>query len=419
VTAAPLKILLTEGSSTSARQAIFSLGPRHTLDLLDPSPFCQGRFSRFVRRRYTCPCYSREPAAYLSFLVDRLRSEPYDVLLPTHEQVFLLSRFRDELKQHTALALPSFESMDRLMSKARFSRLLDELNLPQPRTEIVHGRSDLLVRNEFPFYVKVPYSTAGEGVRLVNSASELCKAVDDFDRAGWVGDDREILVQTLATGVKRGVTGIFQEGVLVGAQCVESRATGVGGSSMAKISVLDDAAVEQMRHIGAHLAWHGAMCIEYFRDPQTGSLQLIECNPRIGETGSALLSGVNLCELLVQVSLGRPVLPAADAREGVKTHQGFLILMAMALNGCSRRQLVAELLRSWRGSGLYENSEDELTNVRKDWRSFFPAAGVALLLLARPRAAQWLVSTTVDNYSLHQSAVESIRTMQFDASTCD
>lgn len=47
----PLQVLLSEGSSTSAREAITILGlSGHRVEICDPSAWCLGRYSRFVRK---------------------------------------------------------------------------------------------------------------------------------------------------------------------------------------------------------------------------------------------------------------------------------------------------------------------------------------------------------------------------------
>ena len=108
-----LKILMTEGSSISARQALYALGHRHTIDILDPSALCQCRFSRLVRRWYRCPSFAKDPRGYLAFLGERLRVGDYDVLFPPHEEVYLLSRVREQLSQQVALAIPAFDAVTR------------------------------------------------------------------------------------------------------------------------------------------------------------------------------------------------------------------------------------------------------------------------------------------------------------------
>lgn len=404
-----LKILFTEGSSTSARQALYCLGPSHTIDILDPSRFCQCRFSRFVRRWYRCPSFSRDPQGYLDALLERLEQGDYDILFPTHEQVFLLSRVQERLQDRVHLAVPPFDALDRLMNKARFFRLLDELQIPQPVTRIVRDRAELLNCDQFPCWVKIDYSTAGQGVRQVKSREQLELVADEFVRQGWLGGRSEVLVQQPARGSKGGASAVFRRGRMVAAHTCQGRAIGVGGSSMAQLSIARPRVLEALERLGQHLEFHGAMAVEHFSGPGEDDFQLLECNPRIGETVNALCSGVNLCEALVQASLEKDPVAVSPWREGIRSHQGFLILTARCLEGAGRWQLLEELWAAAMGRGLYASSEDELTRPGSDWISVIPYLAVTSLLLIRPQAAQSLVSRTVENYSLHQDAADRIR----------
>src|SRR6516162_2933320 len=88
----PIRILLSEGSSLSARQTITALGRcGYTLDVCDPNPLCISRFSRFVRHYYRCPAVGTDPLGYLAFVLHHLSRHHYDVLLPVHEQAFLFA----------------------------------------------------------------------------------------------------------------------------------------------------------------------------------------------------------------------------------------------------------------------------------------------------------------------------------------
>lgn len=404
-----LKILMTEGSSTSARQALYAIGPHHTIDILDPSALCQCRFSRYVRRWYRCPPFSADPLGYMSVLRQRLDDGDYDVLLPVHEQIYLLSRYRHLLQSRVAVALPQFSDLERLINKANFCRLLSELDLPQPEVTIARSRYDLEQIERLPCYIKLDYSTAGQGVRLVRHRQELSSAVQHFEESGWLSGRHEILVQQPAAGEKGSITGLFQHGRLISAHCVKARAIGVGGSSMGQVSNWQPRARDDLVRLGEHLQWHGAMMVEFLYDAATEQPQYIECNPRIGETSNSWLSGVDVCGQLLQLSLEQPLTEQPPNRSGVRTHQGFLVLMAQAINGASRRQLLAELLRNFRGIGLYQDSQDEMTRPREDPLSLIPAVWVALRLLARPAAAQKLVGKTVANYSLSVEAAQRIR----------
>ena len=86
----PLRVLVSEGNSTSAREAITILGlAGHIVEVCDPSPVCLGRFSRFVGKFHRCPGLRDDPAGYLAFVEKLLAERPFDVLLPIHEQGFL------------------------------------------------------------------------------------------------------------------------------------------------------------------------------------------------------------------------------------------------------------------------------------------------------------------------------------------
>jgi predicted ATP-grasp superfamily ATP-dependent carboligase len=139
------RILLSEGSSLSGRQAITALGiAGYRVDVCDPDPVCLGRFSRFVRRFHRCPPMSGDPLDYLKFVVDLVARESFAVLLPTHEQAYLFASARDRLPSTVGVALSSFESFERVQSKAEFSRVLIELALPQPRTRLVSSALPLV-----------------------------------------------------------------------------------------------------------------------------------------------------------------------------------------------------------------------------------------------------------------------------------
>ena len=404
-----LKILFPEGSSTSARQALYELGPHHDIDIIDPSALCQCRFSSYVRRWYRCPSFTKDPAGYLSFLLDRIEAGQYDVLLPSHEQIYLLSRVQQRLDGRVAMAVPPFAAVDQLMSKANFARLLDELGLPQPELTIVSHRHELEQIGELPRFLKLDYSTAGQGVRLVRDRGELARAIDEFDRAGWLAGDREILVQKPGVGRKASIKSVFQQGSLVAAHCAETRAFGIGGSSVAEASTRHPVVVEHMASLGAHLGWHGAMAVEYFHQDEGSEPQYLECNPRIGETGGAWLSGVKLCEQLLRVSRGTPLAAQPVSRQDVQTHQAFLVLLSRAVDGSGRKELLTELWRSLRSKGLYADSQDVMTRPGEDMGSSLPALWVTLRLLLRPSAAQGIVRRTVDNYSLSSAAADQIR----------
>jgi predicted ATP-grasp superfamily ATP-dependent carboligase len=407
----PLRVLLTEGSSLSARQTVYALGYAGAIiDICDPRPLtCLARYSRFVRACYRCPSFTRDPAAYVEFLKDRLRAEGYDVLFPVHDQVYLLARVKEELVGKVGLPVPDFAAVERLQSKAEFVRLLAELNLPHPPTLLVRTRRQLEQAVTFPCYIKLPYSTAGRGVWFVANAAERDAVAHRLEKEGHLAGASEVLVQQPATGVLGVVQCVFQHGRLVAGHCYQALALGVGGSARARISVHRPLVLEQVAALGAHLCWHSALTFDYLWDAAVGRAAYIDSNPRIGETLNATLSGVNLCAALAQVALNRPVSTCVLGRAGTRTHNTLLTLLAKAQHGGTRRALLAELWRACTHQRLYAGSQDELIRPRDDLPSLVPAAWLTGRLLLSPQSSERLVNGTVENYALTEEAARSIR----------
>ena len=196
----PLRVLVSEGNSTSAREAITIMGlSGHHVEVCDPSRFCLARFSRFVRKYHRCPGLRDQPAGFLAFVEKLLARGHFDVLLPIHEQGFLFARVRKRLEKRVGLALPGFESYRAVHNKAGFSRLLDRLGLPQPATRIVRSESELRAALNFPCVVKTSIGTASRGVWFVGDAGDLDRAVGELNAGGAFAD--EVVVQAFVPGV--------------------------------------------------------------------------------------------------------------------------------------------------------------------------------------------------------------------------
>jgi predicted ATP-grasp superfamily ATP-dependent carboligase len=409
-----LRILFTEGASLSARQTLYPLGRNYEIDVMDPDLLCQCRFSSFVRRFIRSPSFARQPAEFLRFLVRQIDARRYNVVLPTHEQTYLLSRFRDVLGSRVGIAVPEFAALERMQNKAAFSRLLTELELPQPETTFVNSRGELNRAWKYPFYLKLPHSTGGAGVFLIEDAQALNHRIEELAKRKLFDRHGEILIQQPARGVLSTVQAVFNHGQLVGIHSFEARRLGVGGMSTARVSADHGIVRQHVARIGDYLNWHGAFFIDYFYDRESGRPEYIECNPRVGEPVNAMLSGVNLPELLVRISLGESPAVATLGRVGVRTHNLLMVLMSAAHEGQSRKALLREIRQCAAGRGLYENGQDELIRPRDDPMSRLPRSWIILQLLVYPGIARRIVAKTIANYALPEDATEAIKRLPLD-----
>jgi predicted ATP-grasp superfamily ATP-dependent carboligase len=403
-----LRVLLSEGSSTSAREAITILGTSgHIVEVCDPSPWCLSRFSRFVQKFHRCPGLRDDPAGYLAFVEELLATRHFDVLLPIHEQGFLFARVSERLAGKAGLALPSFASYRVAHGKASFSRLLDELGLPQPKTHIVKSENASRDAIRFPGVIKTAVGTASRGIWFVRDQADLERALQELNANGAFAD--EVLVQPFVAGTTEKAQGVFCRGRLVGFHAYRQVAAGAGGGEAIKESVARPNIRKMLATIGKKLAWHGALSIDYLMPDSGGTPLLIDCNPRLVEPMSAYLAGTDLVGLLLQLSRGETPAALLESRAGVRTHLAMQALLGCASRGGTRRALVAECWRLFAGSGPYADSTEELTPARLDWISAVPPAMLAIALLVAPKRA---VRLARGSWGAHLLDVESVRCIE-------
>jgi predicted ATP-grasp superfamily ATP-dependent carboligase len=403
----PLRVLVSEGNSTSAREAITILGlSGHHVEVCDPAPFCLVRFSRFVRKFHRCPGLRNDPAGFLSFVERLLATGRYDVMLPTHEQGFLFARVQQRLSGRVGLALPDFASYRAAHSKAGFSRLLDRLGLPQPATQIVTSESELRDAIKFPSVVKTSVGTASRGIWFVRDGADLDRALKELNAGGAFAD--EVLVQAFVAGAIEKAQAVFCRGELLGFHAYRQIAAGAGGGEAIKQSVVRPQLRAHVAQIGQELGWHGALSVDCIMSDGAAPL-LIDCNPRLVEPMSAYLAGLDLVGLLLQVSLGEVPAIAAESRADVRTHLAMQALLGCAARGGGRRDIIRECRDLLTGGGAYAGSTEELTPRRLDWISAVPLAMIAMVLLIAPGRG---VALARGGWGAHLLDIESIRIIE-------
>jgi hypothetical protein len=265
------RILISEGSSLSAREAVTALGiAGHQIGVCDPDPLCLGRFSRFVTHYYRCPAVGKDPWAYLDFVLGLLSHGRWDVLFPTHEQAFLFARERARLPSGIGLAIADFQSFLQVQGKVALVRTLDRLSIPQPASRVVRTQQELLSQRVFPVYLKADYATASTAVWRIPGTEELrAKSMELMSRDEMDGK-QEFVVQEAAEGIVERVQAIFDHGRLVAVHGYQQMAEGLGGGDIAKLSVNRPNVRAYVERLGAELQWHGALSLDYILQQESG-----------------------------------------------------------------------------------------------------------------------------------------------------
>ncbi len=402
------KILLSEGSSLSSREAITALGlAGHRVELLSSDPMCIGRFSRFVHRVHRAPASGADPDGYLAKMIETVKTSQIDALLPVHEQAYLFAAARRQLPSGLGIALADFEAFEQVQSKARFADLLTRLKVPQPKTDIVHSANEFGADRPFPFFVKAAFGTASAGVWRVRDAHQRDAVLPELEHLNAFAEG--LLVQAAVTGALERTQAVFDRGRLVALHIYRQVAEGPGGGDVLKISVVSAMVREIVERIGQALGWHGALSFDYILEDATGTPHFIDANPRMVEPMNAWLSGVDLPGALLLVSLGETPPTQPVGREGVLTRLGLMGLLDAAQQRNRRRDILREIGLLASGSQRYRGSREELVPLLTDPWCAIPLSVVIARLLRTPQAAARFSSTTVAAYSLTPAAIHRLR----------
>jgi glutathione synthase/RimK-type ligase-like ATP-grasp enzyme len=399
-----IRILLSEGSSTNVREMITALGPLgYTLDICDPNPFCLGRFSRYINKIYRCPISGIDPVGYLKFVIQLLKVQHYDVLFPANEQAYLFAWAKDYLTPLVGLAVADFSAFKRLQTKSAFIQFLDEIHLPHPVTQIAHTWPEIEQAGTFftmPYFIKTSFGTASTGVWCIKQKEDLSLVNSKLDEQRLIDGQTEFLIQEVAPGNFEQSHAIFDHGLLIALHCTRRLLEGAQGGAVVKIGVKRPLVQQHFEKIGRTLDWHGSLSIDYFWNEQTGQPSYIDANPRITEPMNAVVNGINLADLQVQLSLGKEISTPSPIYPPVKSQSAIQSLLGAASWRYSRRDVLHEMIRVLFKKGIYRSCHEGMTPVLQDFPSILPIIFILINLLWDPKKEKSLALNTIANYSL-------------------
>jgi hypothetical protein len=397
-------ILLSEGSSTNARETVTALGlAGYRVDVCDPNPACLCRFSRFVRRVHHCPASGADPIGYLRTVIRLLKEHHYDVLMSVNEQAYLFAWAHEALEPWTHFAVAGFDAFTRVQTKTAFLELLDEVGLPHPPSRVVHDWAELrrtVAEFGHPCWIKTPEGTASIGTWCVRDDAETGRLWTVAAVTRGLASADGLVVQAQATGSFEQAHAVFDHGRLVAVRTDRRLAEGTNGGPALKVGVDRPLVSEHFRLLGRRLAWHGGFSADYFWDGTSGRPDYIDCNPRLTEPMNSLVNGVNLADLQVRLTLGEHLPSVPDGTLSARSHGLIHSILGAAVDGSGRRGVLAATAGILARREDFAGSVEGLTPLRADPPSVIAAGYVLARVLVSPGRARGIATDTITSYSL-------------------
>ncbi|HOQ05542.1 MAG TPA: GNAT family N-acetyltransferase [Anaerohalosphaeraceae bacterium] len=307
----PPPAFITYGWCRSSYAVLFSLGQKGiNVHVGDASSLAMCRFSRYSRSFIRLPDFFLEPERYIDALLKALERSEAEVLLPCHEDIGLVSRFRDRFPRYIRTAVPAWQTYQVAEDKLELMRQAANFGVPVPQTCSVQSEHELekAVRDfTWPVILKTRIGNSAKGVAVTHSWEELKQQFRYLIDTYELEEGRWPFLQEYLPGRAAGVCALYDRGkplAFFAEEYLRCKEPNRFGTSTMRKTLEDPVLVGHAQKLLGGLGWHGLAHLDFIQDA-AGTWRLIELNPRPwGAMALALYAGVDFPWLWYRLAKG-------------------------------------------------------------------------------------------------------------------
>ncbi|MBA3772577.1 MAG: ATP-grasp domain-containing protein [Ramlibacter sp.] len=242
------------------------------------------------------------PHRYIEGLKTILQRHNASVLLPVHEEIFIVSEHLPFFEKFgTKVCCPLLTTLKSLHDKGNAPLFAGQANVPVPTTLVPDTAGDFRKACKdvgLPLVIKPRWSSGAQGIELLNHHEEVSQACKRFDREPPRG---RFIVQQAVPGYGAGV-GVLVHNKRVLAVAGHSRIREIpisGGTSTARKTLFDDRLLDAAQRLIEASCFDGGLCMLEFRvHDASNCFWFLEFNPRYwGGVSTEIQSGVDFPKL--------------------------------------------------------------------------------------------------------------------------
>lgn len=328
-------VFVTDGHSLAALAISRSLG-RDGFDVHcgDTFSYHLTRFSKHTSEALEYPSPHEKPDRFISFLLTQLRNRDYEFLVPVQDATTrLISKYEDELSEHTNVYLAAYEKIEQLGDKGETLKLAQEAGVPTPKTYFPEREDVDEIKREatYPLLVRPRVSSGSRGITPVRSPAAFDAVYERVSQEYGTPIVQEFVEKT---GYTTACVLFDDHGETVASFSYERQKEYPvsGGPTVVGVSHDDPVAKEYAETLLSEIDWKGPAEVEFILD-EAGDPLLLEVNPRFWTpVGLAIASGVDFPSLLYQLSAGNSVEPVTEYEKGVRYRSLFPMELLWLVN---------------------------------------------------------------------------------------
>lgn len=306
-----MNVLVTNGNSRMALCIVRELKNKgHKVIVADYIKHSLCFFSNKIDGKFIYPSPFSHPDSFIDAIKTSITKHNIELILPVHEETFLLAKMRDELKSMVMLPLPDYKTILKVHNKNILYDLLQLLSIPTPKTvPLDQFRTFSEVATEFTGQVVLkPRQGGGNwGLHRLRKCDDYSLQIEEYLTTLKIDPSRILVQEWIPVEKKFSHVVIYQKNQFVQDFAdIHLRDFPLGGGAgVLRRSCDPEAMTSLSKKLFDEIGWHGIAEVEYALHAETRKHYLIEINPRVwGGVNSAISSGFDIITMLVDIAKG-------------------------------------------------------------------------------------------------------------------
>lgn len=320
-----MNVLITNANSRMALCLARSVAKKgHRVVVADYVPYSLTFFSRYKVQKFLYPSPYSKSDEFLKVIREKVGQYCIDVIIPIHEETFLISKHKDELNRITNVPSPDYKAILSVHNKDKLFSHLKKLNILSPKT---------IALSEIKRYEEIHELFAGKvvlkprqgggnwGIHLLDPRKNYTCQIVNYLKSNGIDRNRVLVQEWIPIDKKYSHVVLYEKGEMVQDFAdIHIRDFPLeGGAGCLRVTCDPGRMTDISKRIFKQLGWHGIAEVEYVTHAETGAYYLIEINPRVwGGVNSAITSGLDIAEILMRIALGKQVEPT-NYKRGIQT----------------------------------------------------------------------------------------------------